>query len=157
MPCLQDIRICQRPKPQREYACHILLKFAMTCGLSVLTFVLSYLELADWVLEDALQAAKEDREWEKTDQDDLKAGEIRIRIKHGEVPVGYFKGAGIQQKEIKEEATPDKTKLVPTTNVPAIATKSVSPQDVYKASPQHNQFGVEMQPITRRGGNDSDE
>ena len=114
----------------------------------------SYLELADWVLEDAMQAAKEDREWEKTEQDDLKAGEIRIRIKHGKIPMGYFKGAGIQQKEMKEETILDKSKVVPTTNVPAIATKSVNPQDVYKASPQHNQFGVELQTLSRREGKD---
>ncbi len=101
-----------------------------------------------------MQAAKEDREWEKTEQDDLKAGEIRIRIKHGEIPIGYFKGAGIQQKEIKEEVTSDKTKVVPTTSIPSIATKSVNPQDVYKASPQHNQFGVELQTLSRREGNE---
>ncbi len=105
------------------------------------------------MLADALQAAKEDREWEKTEQDDMKAGEIRIRIKHGEVPIGYFKGAGIQQKEIKEEAASSKTKVVPTTSIPAIATKSVNPQDVYKASLQHNQFGVELQTLSGRQKN----
>ncbi|GAX27031.1 hypothetical protein FisN_9Lh347 [Fistulifera solaris] len=114
----------------------------------------AYLELADWVLEDALQTAKEDREWEKTEQDDLKAGEIRIRIKHGEFPIGYFKGAGIQQKEIKEKVTSNKTKVVPTTSIPAIATKSVNPQDVYKASLQHNQIGVELQTLSRGQGTD---
>ena len=55
---------------------------------------------------------------------------------------------------MKEETILDKSKVVPTTNVPAIATKSVNPQDVYKASPQHNQFGVELQTLSRREGKD---
>lgn len=110
--------------------------------------------MADWVLEEALQSAKEDREWEKTELDGLKSGEIRIRIKHGKVPVGYFKGAGIPTKEKIEEHGSDNKNPVPTTNVPVIATKSVNPQDVYRASPQHNQFGVELQTFTCRKGSE---
>lgn len=121
---------------------------------SYIIICLSYLELADWVLEDALQSAKDDREWEKAELDGLKAGEIRIRIKHGKVPIGFFKGAGIQQKEMKEETNPNRKDVMPTTNVPAIATKSVNPKDIYKASPQHNQFGVELQTFSRRKEDD---
>ena len=76
--CWQDIRICPLRKRQREYPRRMLLRLCSDDVYSPLPC--SYLELADWVLEDAMQAAKEDREWEKTEQDDLKAGEIRIRL-----------------------------------------------------------------------------
>lgn len=45
----------------------------MTCEFSRLTKkeATAYLELADWVLEDALQSAKDDFEWEKNAKDDF--------------------------------------------------------------------------------------
>lgn len=99
----------------------------------------SYLELADWILKDALRSAKQDGEWE----DDvgapnmLKSGEIRISK-----PGAYkFRGAGIGN-----------TSLVPKKHeaIPAITSKSVKAQDVMNASPQHNNVGVELQCLGKK-------
>lgn len=103
----------------------------------VLFYTCRYLELADWVLKDAIRSAKEDREWEKDiDSCSLKSGEIRITMNmKGGVPVGYSaKGAGIQSKESKDlqEKKKKSVKLTPTTDIPAIATKTARAEDVYK-------------------------
>jgi hypothetical protein len=97
-----------------------------------------YLELADWVLKEAVLSAKEDREWEQEmDSCFLKSGEIRITMNmRGGVPVGYStQGAGIKSKGTREEEAKKKpAKLKASTDIPAIATKTVKAEDVYKVS-----------------------
>jgi hypothetical protein len=60
----------------------------------------SYLELADWELKEALQSAKEDREWEKEESqgNELKAGQIGVRINfNGGQPLLNLKGIEFQE------------------------------------------------------------
>ena len=106
--------------------------------------------MADWELKDALQSAKEDREWEKedADTDDLKAGQIGVKIdfKGGRTLLN-LKGIGRsprrktdqkaeEAKEAKEaepsEKTKSKSKVVVHAAPPAIATKSVLAEDLYR-------------------------
>jgi hypothetical protein len=100
----------------------------------------SYLELADWELKEALQSAREDREWEKEepDEDDLKAGQIGIRVNFdGGKPSLNMKGAGRSPnrpgKPVEKESKP-KQKVVIHAKLPAIATKSVLAEDLYNVS-----------------------
>jgi hypothetical protein len=133
------------------------------------SFINSYLELADWVLQDAIKSAREDGEWER-DMNVLKSGEIRITLERGVAP--KWQGAGIQPKkttpppvlstvqsgeeetnkdEADETALPCKKKQpLPKKHVPAIATKTVKAQDVYQAVPQHDAFGVELQSLSSK-------
>jgi len=130
----------------------------------------AYLELADWDLKDALQSAKEDREWEKEDvqNDELKSGQIGVNIKFkGGKPLLDLKGIGKSTKNVltrmKEEITlerededqkPKKAEVKQITKIysslPAIATKSVMAEDLFNAADQHNNFGFEMKPIPKR-------
>jgi LysM repeat protein len=109
-----------------------------------------YLELSDWVLKDAVQSAKEDKEWEREmDASTLKSGEIRITMNMNNqagVPRFNAQGAGLHPKNKvqKEEKVQVQVQVMP-----AIATKTVKAQDVYKASTQHSQIGVELQPLTK--------
>mmetsp|Transcript_17301 Transcript_17301/g.37773 ORF Transcript_17301/g.37773 Transcript_17301/m.37773 type:complete len:451 (+) Transcript_17301:159-1511(+) len=118
----------------------------------------AYLELADWNLKDAKQSAQEDLEWEREFADadataSLKAGEIRITTntkKKGLVL--SLQGAGIGGKTKKTPAatvTPEKKPIV-YARLPEIATKSVQAKDVYHASPQHDNYGVELKDIAAR-------
>ena len=104
--------------------------------------------MADWVLGDAIASAKEDQEWEKemAGSSALKSGEIRITKKKG-MPLST-QGAGIQptsskdsssaatEEKEEEEALKPKEKVKPIKReaVPAIATKTVKAEDVYKVS-----------------------
>jgi hypothetical protein len=137
------------------------------------------LELADWVLRDAIRSAKEDGEWEREmDHFSLRSGEIRITPKMSKgIPIGFdTKGAGIQPaaqsptKQVKQTLANALTSVVPHHKqqqedeskrhhksqppkvtsykaVPAIASKTVQAHDIYLAVPQHNNFGVELQPL----------
>ena len=114
--------------------------------------------MADWELDAALQSAKEDREWEKEESQtgELKSGEIGVSIKYqGGKPLLNFKGIGKStkaaiKKQIKKVSKDDsssegsgdaksagKVKIYSTP--PAIASKSVSPEDLFNVSePIHN-------------------
>jgi hypothetical protein len=99
-----------------------------------------YLEQADWVVEDAIQSALEDGDWEQEVEDGRrrKGGEIRIKV-HVEkgVPVGFrAHGAGDQEPygkmEGKMESVASGVDMTIYEELPAIATKDVSHQDVYE-------------------------
>jgi hypothetical protein len=112
-----------------------------------------YLELADWVLEDAVRSTREDNDWEKDiDANELKSGEIRFTM--NKMGTGlHAAGAGIRQKETEEKAKDEKTtvvekpKIIAYEGIPAIATKTVKARDVYTAAYQHDNVGVEMRPL----------
>jgi hypothetical protein len=87
----------------------------------------SYLELSDWVVEDAVRAAIEDGEWERDVIDDTRrTNNIEIKVVNGQITA---KGAGLQDKK---SAAPKM--MVCSDGMPAIATKTVRPQDVYDVS-----------------------
>jgi LysM repeat protein len=118
----------------------------------------AYLELADWDLKDAVQSAKEDREWEtesergneyveedegqnpETKEKALKSGQIGIKVVdfQGGIPIFNLKGTGFPSlpKSTKNpgdeinisENDGRKGKVVVHKHPPAIATKSVSPK-----------------------------
>lgn len=95
---------------------------------------------------DAVRSAKEDREWEREMETSspLKSGQIRITMNmKGGVPVAFStEGAGIQPKssparDKKQETPPSKPlKLIPITDIPSIATKTVNAEDIYKVREQ---------------------
>ena len=100
-------------------------------SLPQLTFILhSYLELSDWVVEDAIRAAIEDGEWEKGvfDDDTRRTNNIEIKVVNGHITAI---GAGLLKHKYKS-ATPKM--MVCSDGMPAIATKTVRPQDVYDVS-----------------------
>lgn len=110
----------------------------------------SYLELADWELKEALQSAREDREWEKEDvqSDELKSGQIGVNIKFkGGKPLLDLKGIGKSTKDaltrMKKEVsvddqTPKKSEVKQVVKIystpPSIATKSVVAEDLFNVS-----------------------
>lgn len=103
----------------------------------------SYLELADWELKDAIQSAKEDREWEQEDgdgEDHLKSGQIGVRVDFkGGQPRVNLTGTGHSPsrrsvKEKQKEQIKPKPKPVVHSKPPAIATKSVLAEDLYNVS-----------------------
>lgn len=126
----------------------------------------AYLELADWDLNEALQSAKEDREWEKEEAqtDELKSVQIGVSIRYkGGKPLFDVKGIGKSTKDTLPKVTNEsssndevpekvgtKQKVKIYSAPPAIATKSVRAEDLFNAAPQHNNFGFEMKPITKR-------
>jgi len=127
-----------------------------------------YLELGDWDLKEALQSAREDKEWEQDiDTCALKSGEIRITMNmKGGVPVGFAtQGAGLSgNKEKKEEEAKAVKEL------PRIASKCSDSDDLVnvsapsrrekrytrnlthltQAASEHGNFGVELKPIRKR-------
>lgn len=107
------------------------------------------MELADWELKEALQSAKEDREWEQEEAqgEELKSGQIGVRINFtGGKPLMNLKGIGQSTKNAligkkmedsekdKSHSSPPKQKVVVYTTPPAIATKSVMAQDLFDVS-----------------------
>jgi hypothetical protein len=115
-----------------------------------------YLELADWILKDAVRSAREDNEWEQDiDANELKSGEIRFTMnKMGlhAAGAGIRKhGSGVEPEgtKAKDEKTTvvEKPKVIAYEGIPAIATKTVKAQDVYKAAQQHDNVGLELQPL----------
>jgi hypothetical protein len=115
-----------------------------------------YLELADWVLDDAAQSAREDCEWEKDwDASSLKAGEIRITSTGGQLDA---QGAGIKKGPVvvSEDDESDETvmikplpQLTPSDAIPAIASKTAKAHDIYVAQQGQGVFGVEMRSLTK--------
>jgi hypothetical protein len=106
-----------------------------------------YLELDDWVLKDAVRSAREDNDWEKDiDANELKSGEIRFTMNKMGL---HAAGAGIRKNvEVKAEPKDEKKpKIIAYEGIPAIATKTVKAQDVYKAAQQHDNVGLEMKPL----------
>lgn len=106
-----------------------------------------YLEMSDWVLEDAIHAAWEDGEWEKEDARGTppkqRGGEISIKValKNGK-PVGFCaQGAGDTVPYGKFENPNGKMASVASgvdmtiyEGVPTSVNKNVSPKDVYQVS-----------------------
>ena len=106
------------------------------------------MELADWDLEEAVRSASEDNEWDRAyddDDDDDKSTDIRITVKlQGGIPVDFSAtGVGLrpQLEQPQQQDQPNdnnnnnnKSKVAVFDGVPAIATKSVRPQDVYNVS-----------------------
>lgn len=95
----------------------------------------AYLELADWDLKEALRSMKEDREWQKDDMspDDLKAGQIGIKVdfKTG-APKLRLKGVGKSSDRSPDKESKPKVKVH--RMAPAIASKSVLPEDLCNVS-----------------------
>lgn len=65
-------------------------------------------------------------------------------------------GAGMQSKNSRDEedeaeasSAAKKPQVTSGEAIPAIATKTVKAKDVYQAASQHNNFGVELQPLTQ--------
>ena len=115
---------------------------------------LRYLELADWVLKDAVESAKEDHEWE-SEMDDtgvLRSGQIRITSQQGCL---FTQGAGIKSSEGVNDDKKKKKTATPTSSS-RIATKTVQLEDVYRASTQHESFGVELKPLGPSSSMDQD-
>lgn len=57
-------------------------------------------------------------------------------------------GAGIRKNFEKEEAKDEKKpKIIAYEGIPAIATKTLKAQDVYKAAQQHDNVGLEMKSL----------
>ena len=128
--------------------------------------------MSDWNLNEAIQSAKEDNEWER-DVDSaalsaksLQPGQIRLTVKKKGVFACTLRGAGISrnsssttddaEKEDTKGGKPadassakNEKKKIMVHDLPSIATKSVKPQDVYRAAPQHESFGVELQSLTK--------
>jgi hypothetical protein len=133
------------------------LVFSSLCTSTATLSQNRYLELADWVLTDAVRSAREDNEWEHDiDSNLLKAGEIRFTM--NKMGLVHAAGAGIQptvggkknqRAEVDEEKTPvvEKPKIIAYEGIPAIASKTVKAQDVYKAAQQHDNLGLELQPL----------
>lgn len=94
-----------------------------------------YLELADWDVEEAVRSAQEDHEWEKDVEvvKPTKNKDIRITVKLQDgIPVDFAAtGAGLVQPQGNNDDKKKNKKLTVFDGVPAIATKSVRPQDVY--------------------------
>ena len=98
-----------------------------------------YLELADWSIKDALRSVREDREWEKEEivDDSLKSGQIGIRVNfNGGKASLNMKGAGQSpdRSASEKQKQKQKQKVVVHAKLPAIATKSVFAEDLYKVS-----------------------
>ncbi|GKY91247.1 hypothetical protein MPSEU_000098000 [Mayamaea pseudoterrestris] len=138
----------------KEYKLHAFLAEYPDLGTSEAR---AYLELADWVLEDASQSAREDCEWEKDlDTNSLKAGEIRITSSKGYLNA---KGAGIRNGPIfvPEDDVPDDLEshkvalpqITPPDSIPAIASKTTKAHDIYLAQQGQGEFGVEMKLLTK--------
>jgi len=117
----------------------------------------AYLELSDWELKDALQSAKEDREWEKEEScgEELKSGQIGVNIKFkGGKPLLNLKGIGKSTKEaiakkIKNSkgdsgsevgdlsasgSSSESSKVKIHRTPPAIESKSVRAEDLFNAA-----------------------
>jgi len=98
------------------------------------------LELADWILADAIASAREDYEWEssKISSDQLKSGQIRVMMN--------VKGGSKNSKTLNFSAqgagySPPRKPIDPK----LVQAKSLQVQDMHAVSPQHNSVGVEMQ------------
>ena len=107
------------------------------------------MELADWVLRDAIQSAREDYEWESNLQEgELRAGEIRVMMNVQAHPDG-----GADQINFAAQGagySPTRRQPVKPVDPQAVQAKSVKLEDIHAAAPQHNSIGVEMQSFSKR-------
>jgi len=139
----------------KEYKLHY---FQAECPDISLTEAKAYLELSDWDMKDAIQSAREDKEWERevADDDELKSGQFGIRVSfHGGRPTLRMKGTGHSPKEKKSKDFPGgnkskQQKVIIYSKPPAIATKSVLAEDVYNAAAEHSSFGLELKPLPKK-------
>jgi hypothetical protein len=92
----------------------------------------SYLEMADWDLEDAIQTAKDDCDWEHEDVESSPNNSIRITVKWKDgIPMDLQAiGAGL-----KPQPPSVPTRPIPVDGLSAIAIKTVRPQDLYQVRP----------------------
>ena len=122
------------------------------------------MELADWILKDAIASAREDFEWESNlpDGDKLRAGQIRVMMNvqpgssksKGGGSIWNFaaQGAGYSpsrrhRHSSEEEKSSDIIKPVDPQRVHA---KALQVEDIHAVAPQHNSVGVEMQSFSRK-------
>jgi hypothetical protein len=142
-------------KESHEYKLHALI--AEVPGLKEKD-ARGYLEQADWVLEDAMQSAWEDSEWKEEDVKGQKTGGdicIKVSMKNG-VPVGFrAQGAGDTVPYGKfdngrMESVASGVDMTIYEEVPTSVSKNMSSDDLFKAAPQHNAFGVEMKDISKK-------
>lgn len=117
----------------------------------------SYLELADWILADAVESAREDGAWEmELDTGTLKGGEIRIIATRGSLctrGAGFVRNVPVvvaEDDDDREATRPKATPLVTSREaIPTIASKTVKAIDIYNAQQGQGEFGVEMKSLTR--------
>jgi hypothetical protein len=86
--------------------------------------------MADWDLEDAIQTAKDDCDWEHEDvESSPNSNNIRITVKWKDgIPMDLqATGAGL-----KPQPPSVPTRPIPIDGLTAIATKTVRPQDLYQ-------------------------
>jgi len=122
-------------KASREYKVHAFLAEMPNLNLAAAE---GYLELSDWVVENAIQSAREDGEWETNVQTEQRGeATLTVQVKEG-LPVDVRSTSG-------KSSSSRPTRF---SDLPAIANKDVRPQDVYNAAPQHNGFGVELQELS---------
>lgn len=110
-----------------------------------------YLELADWVLRDAIESAREDYDLESNlKEGELRSGEIRVMMNveaHPDGGAGMIKfaaqGAGYSPPRRGSKATPIKPVDPRTVNA-----TSVKLENVHSAATHHNSVGMEMQSLS---------
>lgn len=111
--------------------------------------------MADWVLADATQSAREDFEWEKDlDTGAIRAGEIRFTSNNGCLNA---QGAGIRNQSVivpddDEDSDANINPFPPITSkeeIPAIASKTAKARDIYNAQQGQGEFGFEMKALTK--------
>jgi hypothetical protein len=108
---------------------------------AVFTPLISYLELADWVLKDAIESCREDHDWEdEIDVATLKSGQIRMTLNKG---IFCAQGAGLPKK------VDDKHIIKTKEAIPEIASKSVKAKDVYAAAYEHLEYGLELKDLSQ--------
>ena len=94
--------------------------------VGILFFIHRYLETNGWIVEDAIRSATEDGEWERDLMETRNSNHIEIKVVNGEFTA---KGAGLKNQK------PERLKMMLYSDgMPAIATKTVRPQDVYNVS-----------------------
>ena len=112
-----------------------------------------YLELADWVLRDAIESAREDYEWESNlKEGELRSGEIRVMMDveaHPDGGPGKFnfsaQGAGYSPTRRGPKVTPMKP-----VDPRAVNATSVKLEDIHSAATHHNSVGMEMQSFSTK-------
>ena len=93
------------------------------------------MEIADWILEDAIESARTDGEWEREVEDDRKkAGDIRIsvNVEQGR-PVGFrAQGAGVLHAYGKMGSMASGVDMTIYEGVPTATSKDLSEHDIYE-------------------------
>lgn len=105
------------------------------------------MELADWVLDDALQSAKEDQEWEAEVECPLKAGQICFTRDRGG-RCWNTHGAGIRSTLSNDETDiATAVKPISKSDIPAIATKTMKAEDAYRVSMRHRRSKYDQENV----------